>query len=478
MKRRWLCFILVLVSGVPLLAQNEPACAGSLPTRLKGVNQAMVISDSPLTIRQEADSTETLGELTEGDKVELIDGPVCGSLRQFTWWKVYVYDQAIVGWIAEANAVQYWLEPFEPTPVPTLPMRITRHGSLPLDEDIDVMLAANAVPVDEWTFTADQGDIYIFTIREALPSVTITDSDGELITLGDILNSPVNIASQYMLIAPKMDQYTLQLSTYAQGDDPGAYQLLGQHLDLAQDHMVNINSSVQGSFSKDDPLDSYEVWAFDGMKDKIAVFSASLSNDAGTSATLLLTDAEGRRLLYGAFAGDGSNRTQLGFVMDDVRYYLIVRSAFAGKYNLDYRLGTVRDLDSVPVTDFDLGMACPYIYTQDGNRWVYDTTILYRLVGANAKAEQARPLSRFDGHLLIREVEAESSYIDSLYILVTDAHGQIHRLDAGTPALAQDDGHDLVLHQGDAVELTFAGFAEIPDPKAAVVVAEGYYVPD
>ena len=44
-----------------------------------------------------------------GSPFEVLDGPVCN--QNFAWFQVN-YD-GLVGWTAEANAVEYWLEPID-----------------------------------------------------------------------------------------------------------------------------------------------------------------------------------------------------------------------------------------------------------------------------------------------------------------------------------------------------------------------------
>jgi tetratricopeptide (TPR) repeat protein len=124
--------------------------------------------------------------------------------------------------------------------------------------------------------------------------------------------------------------------------------------------------------------------------------------------------------------------------------------------------------------------ACPYIFTYDERRanWSADTTILYRLVGPEAKTTQERPLAHFDGRLWLRELELETSYIDMLYVRIIAADGREVTLIPDDQALAADDGRILILHQGDDRLLNF----RVPDGalpvRQAWVGASGYYVPD
>lgn len=122
---------------------------------------------------------------------------------------------------------------------------------------------------------------------------------------------------------------------------------------------------------------------------------------------------------------------------------------------------------------------CPYVFTceEQRDRWFPDTTILYHLVGPEAEQLQARPLTRFDGRLWLRELEPETSYIDRLYVRVLTADRRWLVLTPDSLVLAADDGDYLILHQGDGQQLIFDLPPNMLPIQQAWVVAEGYYVP-
>ena len=124
--------------------------------------------------------------------------------------------------------------------------------------------------------------------------------------------------------------------------------------------------------------------------------------------------------------------------------------------------------------------ACPYVFTYDSQQdeWQFDNTIIYKLVGPQAETIQARPLSRFDGRLLIREIEPETSYLDMVLVRLVTADGRELTLYPDDPVLAQDDGHYLVMRQGDERLLQFQIPEDVSAIRQAWVVAAGYYVPD
>jgi hypothetical protein len=122
---------------------------------------------------------------------------------------------------------------------------------------------------------------------------------------------------------------------------------------------------------------------------------------------------------------------------------------------------------------------CPYVFTYDqvGQNWRLDTTILYNMNGPEREGTQQRRLTRFDGRLLIREVEPETSYIDQLYVLIVDDAGRKNELPASLAVLRAADGHYLILNPGDELMLAFDGYETVSHPAQVWVVAKGYYVP-
>ena len=122
------------------------------------------------------------------------------------------------------------------------------------------------------------------------------------------------------------------------------------------------------------------------------------------------------------------------------------------------------------------GAECPFVYTYDSqtNEWVFQTTILYRLV--DTEATQTRRLTHFSGSLLIREEEAEVSHINSLYVAALLSDGSIQLLRPQTEALQANDTEYVVLHQGDEILVTMDGYPPEGSVQKWWVVATGYYV--
>jgi tetratricopeptide (TPR) repeat protein len=122
---------------------------------------------------------------------------------------------------------------------------------------------------------------------------------------------------------------------------------------------------------------------------------------------------------------------------------------------------------------------CPFVFTFDRetNAWIFETTILYKLVGKENEQYQTRMLTRFDGRVRVREIEPEVSHIDTVSVIVEDSEGNYHELKPEHELLRSDDGTYLVLHQGEEVILQFPDYSNISGHTRAWIVAKGYYVP-
>lgn len=125
------------------------------------------------------------------------------------------------------------------------------------------------------------------------------------------------------------------------------------------------------------------------------------------------------------------------------------------------------------------GAACPYVYTFDAiqGRWIFDTTIIYRINRKELETTQSRTLKRFDGRVIVREVEQEISYLDQVTVVVIDGLGKPHILLPHLQTLRGADGKYLLLRSGEEIHLTFEGFERIKKPEQFRIVAKGYYAP-
>jgi hypothetical protein len=125
------------------------------------------------------------------------------------------------------------------------------------------------------------------------------------------------------------------------------------------------------------------------------------------------------------------------------------------------------------------GTACPFVFTYDhvNQQWRFDTTIIYKIVGAENEMVQQRPLQRFDGRLLIREVEPEISYLDEVYVVATHDDGRETVLRHTFAPLHEANDTHYVMRQGDEITLHFPDYPNLTNVNHFAVVAKGYYVP-
>ena len=125
-----------------------------------------------------------------------------------------------------------------------------------------------------------------------------------------------------------------------------------------------------------------------------------------------------------------------------------------------------------------MGAQCPYVYTEDPitGEWEFDTTILYKIV--DREAAQIRPLTQFNGRLLIREEEPEISYLNRLYLLAEMADGSFKILEPDVESLRYVDTEYIVLRQGEEILLSLEDFPVTGEVSQWWVMAVGYYSPD
>ncbi|MEK6334028.1 MAG: hypothetical protein AABM67_03705 [Acidobacteriota bacterium] len=122
--------------------------------------------------------------------------------------------------------------------------------------------------------------------------------------------------------------------------------------------------------------------------------------------------------------------------------------------------------------------SCPYVYTHsaENDLWVDEGTILYRFKGKMNEATQKKTLSRFDGKIVIKEKDPETSFIDAVSILITTNKGEERLVYPRNKQLRFEDGQYMTLRQGDQVVIEF----DLPKGVAGskyVLIAKGYYVP-
>ncbi len=105
-----------------------PTCAPV--SRLSAGRYGRVTPGLPNTLRSGAGvaGTTRIGQIPAGGLFIAISGPNCGSDGRW-WW--YVNYNGQLGWTAEGQGTEYWLEPYGVDPIPVacaLPNRLTVYG--------------------------------------------------------------------------------------------------------------------------------------------------------------------------------------------------------------------------------------------------------------------------------------------------------------------------------------------------------------
>jgi serine/threonine-protein kinase len=88
-------------------------CPGTYPSRLHVGDHAYVSFDPPLANRvrrQPNNQSVVLGFLQPGEKMEILDGPVC--YNNWIWWQVRSLESDLSGWTVEGDSTSYWLVPY------------------------------------------------------------------------------------------------------------------------------------------------------------------------------------------------------------------------------------------------------------------------------------------------------------------------------------------------------------------------------
>lgn len=145
--------------------------------------------------------------------------------------------------------------------------------------------------------------------------------------------------------------------------------------------------------------------------------------------TLLIT---GKRLAELALSYHGT--------LFDRQKYVIGPTLTPVAIDIDHIKYPVRQLDEdifVLYSGSSIG-SCPYIYTRTNldRSWRRESHILYGLNRKDKESQDDLNLKRFNGSVLVREEDAETSHIDSLEIIEQDANGTTWSLFVPSPLLS------------------------------------------
>jgi hypothetical protein len=88
-------------------------CPGFLPSRLKVGGKGRVLPGTSNRLRQSPSDGTVHTTIPAGATFDVLEGPICTS-NAIAWWKVNY--GGIVGWTAEGQESNYWLEPYTDTP--------------------------------------------------------------------------------------------------------------------------------------------------------------------------------------------------------------------------------------------------------------------------------------------------------------------------------------------------------------------------
>lgn len=117
--------LLALLPSTPIHAQSgTDGCIGAPPVRLGVGMQGQVITDEPLRLR-DIPGGEVITRLPAGITFEVIGGPTC--LDGFNWWEVSLSTSS-VGWLAEGDSQDYYIEPLADPTTGEAPATVTTIG--------------------------------------------------------------------------------------------------------------------------------------------------------------------------------------------------------------------------------------------------------------------------------------------------------------------------------------------------------------
>ena len=123
--------------------------------------------------------------------------------------------------------------------------------------------------------------------------------------------------------------------------------------------------------------------------------------------------------------------------------------------------------------------SCPYAFTfqPDAGIWYSEGHFLFGVTSPDRKRTEEKPLARFNGRVLIRELEHEITFLDRIELKLVDERGTATFHLPSTPALREIDGDEMALGYGEEAELDFGVTPADWRDKRASLVATGYYVP-
>jgi hypothetical protein len=130
-----------------IIQGNEQPCAANLPSRLEPESggRVTISNGKPVRVHTAPGATTQIDNmLTEATQFQVINGPVCQD--GFRWFLVSA-ARGIVGWVAEGDAREYYLEPWPPAPGTPTPTNISISEVLTADIGVDAPLILTYNPI-------------------------------------------------------------------------------------------------------------------------------------------------------------------------------------------------------------------------------------------------------------------------------------------------------------------------------------------
>lgn len=123
--------------------------------------------------------------------------------------------------------------------------------------------------------------------------------------------------------------------------------------------------------------------------------------------------------------------------------------------------------------------SCPYVYSYSSkkNSWMQIGRVLVGVNSLKKKKFDIIELKQFSGKLMIKENEAETSYIDSAYVKIIYKNGNYKILKPDSNKLKNNDNNYVKLNKNENVILNFNDKYDKNDISKVKLVVSGYYAP-
>lgn len=123
--------------------------------------------------------------------------------------------------------------------------------------------------------------------------------------------------------------------------------------------------------------------------------------------------------------------------------------------------------------------SCPYVYSYspEKNSWVQIGRVLVGVNSLKKKKIDFIELKQFSGKLMIKENEAETSYIDSAYVKIIYKNGNHKILKPYSNKLKNNDNKYVTLNKNENVILKFNDKYDKNNIFKVILVVSGYYAP-